>query len=731
MKKIVLFLLLLSGLNGSPAAVFAQTRQNISIEDIFVKGTFSQKSVYGLNSMKDGKSYVSIQTDPSGNRFVAKQNFSDGKTAKVLYYAKDVQYKGKVLPPGVTFNDQESKVLIADEVEDIYRRSSRANYYVYDLAKKEVIPVSESGKQMFATFSPDGSKVAFVKNNNIFIKDLVSLQEKQITSDGKYNHIINGHGDWVYEEEFSFARAFFWSPDNSSIAYCRFDEIEVPEYSMTVFDRAYNSEYRYKYPRAGEKNSRVSVHIYHLNSGKTVTADIGREKDLYIPKIQWTERPATLSVIRMNRHQNQMDLLMVNASNGQSKTILKETDKYYIDIDNQLFTFLPGNKHFLLSSERDGYNHLYLYNLDGKLVRQVTKGPWEVTTVYGIDPVKKRIYYQSTEKSPLQRDIYSIGLDGKEKKLLSSQRGTNYATFSSDFSYFVLNHSSANSPSYITLNDNSGKTVRLLEDNAELKEKLKQYGNNKTEFFSFKTSEGVNLNGFMLKPEDFDPAKKYPVMMFVYGGPGSQNVADSWGGGRHQWNRMLTQKGYIVVCVDNRGTGFRGAEFKKMTYLNLGKYETMDQIEAARWLGRQSYVDASRIGIWGWSYGGYMSSLCLTKGADVFKMGIAVAPVTIWKFYDSIYTERYMRTPQENNAGYEDNSPINFADRLKGKFLLIHGTADDNVHFQNSVLFSEALIQKNKAFEQAYYPNKNHNISGGVTSVHLYTKLTDFILNNL
>ncbi|PRY50843.1 dipeptidyl-peptidase-4 [Arcticibacter pallidicorallinus] len=726
MKKLLL-LLLISG------NVFAQTSQNITLEDIFKKNIFAQRSVYGLNSMKDGKSFASIQRDPqTGKIFVAKSNFSDGTLNKALYFQDNLIYNGDTLELSTDFSGDEKKALIAQDEEPIYRHSTKANYYVYELESKKIIKVSSKGKQSFASFSPDGSKIAFVRDNNLFVKDLENdLREIQITNDGSFNRIINGQSDWVYEEEFAFAKAFFWSPDGQNIAYYKFDESLVPEYSMTVFDKLYPTEYKYKYPKAGEKNSVVSIHVYSLAQQTTVKVDIGAETDQYIPRIRWTNSSSVLCVLRMNRHQNKLEYLLADAASGKSRVILTETDKYYIDIEKEQLTFLQNGKQFINVSERDGFNHIYLYDLNGKVVKQITKGNWEVTELYGVDEQTQTVFFQSAESSPSQRDIFSIKLNGTGKKRLNDQAGTNNATFSADFSYFILNHSTANQPAYITLNDRSGKTVRLLEDNATLKTRLAGFKTTPTEFFSFKTSTGVSLNGWMIKPANFDPQKKYPVLMFVYGGPGSQSVADAWGGTRNKWYNMLAQQGYIVACVDNRGTGFRGAEFKKMTYKNLGKYETEDQIEAAKWLGRQSFVDPGRIGMFGWSYGGYMSSLCITKGADVFKMAIAVAPVTNWRFYDTIYTERYLQTPQENAAGYDDNSPVNFAHLLKGKFLLIHGTGDDNVHFQNSVVLSEALIQANKPFEQAYYPDKNHGIYGGETSMHLYSKMTDFIIDNL
>lgn len=726
MKKITLLFILIS------TAVFAQTKKEYTLEDIFKKGTFSTRSVRGLRSMQDGKTYVSIETDEQSKlRYVAKNNFSDGKLNTVLYRESDLIFKGDTLPVSTDFSDDETKVLIAVDQEALYRRSFKANYFVYDLKTKKISQVSENGKQLFASFSPDGTKVAFVRDNNLFIKDLLTGSETQITRDGKNNQIINGQSDWVYEEEFSFAQAFFWSPDGKKIAYYKFDESAVPEFSMTLFQGLYPAEYRYKYPKAGEKNSVVSMHIYQLENKESKEVEIGNQTDQYIPRVRWTQDANTLCVLRMNRHQNKLDYLMADAASGKTRLLMSEEDKYYIDIEKEQLTFLANGKQFINVSERDGFNHIYLYDMNGKVVKQITKGNWEVSDIYGVDQKKGLIYYQSTEPSPSQRDVYVIGLNGNGKRKISTVSGTNSASFSSDFSYYILSNSNSKSPLFVSLHGNDGKLIRVLEDNAKAKARIAEYQLSPTEFFSFTTSEGVSLNGYMIKPANFDPNKKYPVFMYVYGGPGSQNVADSWGSGRNMWFNYLAQKGYIVACVDNRGTGARGAEFKKMTYLNLGKYETIDQIEAAKWFAKQPYVDGNRIGIWGWSYGGYMSSLCITKGADVFKMAIAVAPVTTWRYYDSIYTERYLRTPQENAQGYDENSPINFADKLKGKFLLIHGTADDNVHFQNSVMFSEALIQANKDFEQAYYPNKNHGIAGGNTTLQLYRKMTDFILNNL
>ncbi|WP_207420442.1 S9 family peptidase [Desertivirga brevis] len=711
---------------------FAQTPKDISLEDIFRKGTFRQNYVFGQQPLKDGKTYASIIRDAkTGLISVVSNNYSDGKISRIMYTEADVIAGKDSFEVSTVFSPDEKKVLLAKDEEEIYRHSSKAWYYIFDLAIKKMKPLSAKGKQQFPTFSPDGSKVCYVINNNIYLHDLVTGKEIQVTKDGLKNSIINGWADWVYEEEFSFARAFFWSPDGNKIAYYKFNETSVPEYSMSIYEGLYPREYRYKYPKAGEKNSKVSIHIYDYSSGKTTTADVGNEADQYIPRVKWTNTANSLCILRLNRHQNKLDYLFTNAETGTSKIIMSEQDKAYIDIEKEQLTFLNDGKRFVNVSERDGYNHIYLYSNEGKVLKQLTKGNWEVTQIYGIDEEKGVVFYQSTEVSPLQKDVYSIGLNGAGKNKLSLSNGTNSAEFSKDFSYYTLSHSTINQPLYITLHEQSGKLVRVLEDNSALKQRLKQFVIPGAQFFKFTTTQGIELNGYMIKPANFDTRKKYPVLLYVYGGPGSQNVDDNFGGARDMWFSMLAQKGYIVACVDNRGTGFRGAEFKKATYKQLGKLELIDQIETAKWFGSQSYVDSGRIGIWGWSFGGYLSSLCATKGNGIFKMVMAVAPVTTWRFYDSIYTERFLQTPQENPEGYDANSPIEFAKDLKGKFLLVHGTADDNVHFQNSIMFSEALIQAGKPFEQAYYPNKNHGIYGGNTTFHLYSKLTDFVFNNL
>lgn len=714
-------------------AVQSQTKK-IELKDIWASRTFSPELVHGMNPLQDGKTYSVIE-DGGLNVY----SFESGDLVSKLIEAKDLALENtekSISLRSYIFNHDESKVLIPTETESIYRHSTRSFFYVYDLKSKKLEPLSENGKQQLATFSPDGTQVAFARENNIFIRDLINQTEKQITFDGKTNEIINGTTDWVYEEEFGFTQAFFWSGDSKKIAFYRFDESAVKEFQMTYYNGLYPEQYKYKYPKAGEDNSIVSIHIWDSNLDKTLKMNVGEESDIYLPRISWTQNPNILSIQRLNRHQNHFEILFADANLGDTKLIYEEKSPYYIDITDNL-TFLPDGKHFIISSEKDGYNHLYLYDLQGKLVKQLTRGNWDVTQLYGFSPKYKKVYFQSAQDSPLERNIYTVDLKGKTEKI-SILSGQNSATFSSDYSFFINTNSNINTPYYITVNNSRGKELRILKDNARLKEKMADYQFGKFSFFTINDPEitlpdgkQISLNCWQLLPPDFDPSKKYPVLVYVYGGPGSQTVNNSWGGANHLWFQMLAQKGIIIVSVDNRGTGSRGELFKKMTYKELGKYETEDLITTARYLASLKYVDENKIGVFGWSYGGYMSSLAITKGAEDYSAAIAVAPVTNWRYYDNIYTERYMQKPEENNEGYDQNSPINHVDKLKGNYLLIHGSGDDNVHYQNTMEMINALVDADKHFELMIYPNRNHGIHGGNTRMHLYEMMTDFLERSL
>ncbi|MFK7981051.1 MAG: S9 family peptidase [Saprospiraceae bacterium] len=699
-------------------------KKAITVADIWQDYKFAGKSVPGFNFLNDGKHYTRLEDNT-----IKKYDLVSGQFTDIIFATSEIaataNFPEKV--DSYTFNADETKILLETAKEKIYRRSSKANYYVWDKGSKNITELFQDGKQSYATFSPDADKVAFVFENNLYVKDLKSGTTTQITNDGKFNHIINGGADWVYEEEFSFAKAFHWSPDGKKIAFMRFDESAVKEFTMTKFKGGLYPEYEtFKYPKVGEKNAIVSIHIYDVASNKTVTAETGNETDIYFPRIKWTQNPNKLCVFRMNRHQNELELLLADATNGKTNLLLKETNKYFIDIDDDL-TFLKDGKCFIWTSEQDGYNHIYLYDMKGKKKKQLTSGKYDVSKFFGVNETTQQVYYKSSETSPLEENIYTVNLKGKGKKRLTKGGGTHNAQFSSTFDYFVNNHSTINAPASYVVRDNKGETIRVIENNAALAETQSNYDLSPVEFFQFETSEKVQLNGWMIKPTDFNPNREYPVFMYLYGGPGSQQVKDQWKGQNYWWFQMLAQQGYIVACVDNRGTGARGEAFKKVTYQQLGHYETIDQIEAAKYLGALPYADASRIGIFGWSYGGFMSSLCLLKGNDVFKAAIAVAPVTSWRWYDSIYTERYMRTEAENPDGYKNNSPVYFADQLKGHYLLVHGGGDDNVHYQQSAEMMNALIDANKQFDTYTYHNRNHGIYGGTTRMHLYNKMTNFL----
>jgi dipeptidyl-peptidase 4 len=734
-KLLLSFLILTSSLLFSQQ----QSKKDLSLQEIWASRTFLPETVSGVRSMEDGIHYTTLERGKDGVASINQYAYSTGKFIKSLVKSSDLIPDGSKTPLVIDeydFNKGESKILLATDKEPIYRHSSKSIYYIYDL-KTNKLELLSSDKQMFASFSPKQNRVAFVRDNNLFIKDIDSGKEIQITQDGVNNKIINGAADWVYEEEFSFDKAFFWSPDASMISFYRFDESRVKEFLMPTYGTLYPEEYRFKYPKAGEENSIVTIHVFDIASGNTREVNTGTEKDIYIPRVQWTADPSVLSVQRLNRHQNKMEVLLCNVKGETqggtlaSSVIYTESSTTYIDGSDDKLFFLDDKQHFIWISDKDGYNHIYLFDLAGNQKKQITSGNWDLTEYLGINEKNKTVYYISAEESPLRRSLYSIKTDGTGKRKLSDKEGFNSVHFSNGFRYYINEYSNANTPVFISLNDASGKQIRVLKDNLSLKNTLNNYKISPKEFFTFTTSEGVELNAWMIKPADFDNSKRYPVFMTIYGGPGSQTVKDQWEGHNYLWHQLMAQKGYIVVSVDNRGTGARGADFKKATYMQLGKLETIDLIESARYIGTLPYVDKNRIGIQGWSYGGYMSSLCITKGADVFKAAIAVAPVTNWRFYDTIYTERYMRTPQENPDGYDTNSPINHVDKLKGKYLIVHGTADDNVHFQNMVEMVNALVKNNKHYEGYFYPDRNHGIYGGVTRLHLFTKMTDFLLENL
>lgn len=721
-------------------AGFAQGGKALDLKEIN-SGKFSPENIYGVVPMPDGEHYT--QRNAEGTQIV-KYSFRTGEPVEVVFdvaKARECPFKKF---DSYQFSPDGSKILIATETTPIYRHSYTAVHYLYPVKRNDkgvttnniVEKLSDGGPQQAPVFSPDGNLVAFVRDNNIFlVKLLYGNSESQVTEDGKLNSVLNGIPDWVYEEEFGFNRALEFNADNTMLAYVRFDESEVPSYTFPLFAgeaprnnalQDYPGEYTYKYPKAGYPNSKVSVHTFDIKSKVTRQVKLPIDADGYIPRIRFTQDPNKLAIMTLNRHQNRFDMYFADPRSTVCKLALRDESPYYINenvFDN--IRFYPDNFSFV--SDKSGYPHLYWYSMNGNLIKQVTSGNYEVKSFIGWNSDTNEFYYTSNEESPMRQAVYKIDRKGKKVKL-SNQQGTNSPIFSSSMKYFMNKFTSLDTPMLITLNDNTGKVLKTLVTNDKLKEKLAGYAIPQKEFFTFKTTEGVDLNGWVMKPVNFDPSKRYPVLMFQYSGPGSQQVLDKWG---ISWETYMASLGYVVACVDGRGTGGRGSEFQKCTYLNLGVKEAKDQVEAAKYLGGLPYVDKGRIGIWGWSFGGYMTIMSMSEGTPVFKAGVAVAAPTDWKYYDTVYTERFMRTPKENAEGYKAASAFSRADNLHGNLLLVHGMADDNVHFQNCTEYAEHLVQLGKQFDMQVYTNRNHGIYGGNTRNHLYTKLTNFFLNNL
>ena len=722
MKKLILALIALFSLTAG-----AQTKQ-ITLEDIWSKNTFAPRRISEIRSMNDGEHYCVLTR--SG---IERYSYKTGEKVDVVCaFGDPMRKKARPLPPieSYEFSQDEQKILLSAEFEPIYRHSGVSSYYLYTVADGSLVCLTKEGKQRLTTMSPDGKMIAFVRDNNLYTMSLTTLKEAQVTFDGKMNEIINGTTDWVYEEEFAITQGFYWSPDSKKIAFYRFDESKVKEYTMQMWGELYPENYKYKYPKAGEDNSVVDVLIYDVDSQKTLKLDVGSQNDQYIPRIQWTADAGTLAIMRMNRLQDKMEILLADAHDGQIRPLYTETDEAYVEVPDT-WVFLKDGKHMLFTSEQDGYNHIYMCDLSGKPFTQITKGSFDVVSICAIDEKAGLIYYLSHETSPLNRELYSIDFKGKKKTRLSEKPGWYDASFSANCKYYISTFSDANTAPIYTLHSSNGKLLKTLQDNADLQQRIKDYGAGRKSFGTLTTSFGTELNYYVILPPDFDSTKQYPLFFYVYGGPGNQQVTNSYGYSDYYWFHMLAQHGYVVACFDGRGTGGRGAHFKKMTYKNLGHMECEDAIEAARWFGKKSWIDESRIGIFGWSFGGYLSTLSILKGHDVFKSAIAVAPVITWRYYDNIYTERFLQRPQDNARGYDDNSPLNFANLLSGNYLLIHGTGDDNVHFQNSADMVSALEAAGKQFEFRIYPNKNHSIYGGNTRLNLYQLMTDFVYRKL
>ena len=719
------------------AALITMTVQSFAAKlDLksITRGEFRAESMASLKPLDDGESYSQVSSD--GTK-ILKYSFKTGKQTGVIFDLNNVRGPKIRIDriDGYIFSPDGKRILIQTDTRYIYRRSFTATYYIYEVQNNKMGPLSVGGEQQTPLFSPDGNMIAFVRQNNIFlVKLLYDNAESQVTTDGERNSIINGIPDWVYEEEFSTNRSMVFTADSRQLVWIKYDESKVKEFSFQWFRGSnptmdeyltYPGSYVYKYPKAGEDNSKVGVYSFDIKSRKTRQIDVPLDADGYIPRIVMTSDPTKVAVFTMNRHQDDMRIYMANPLTTLSKLVVQDkVDKYVKQESMCAVTFT--DQHILVPSERDGYNHIFIYTLNGQLKRQVVKGQFEVTDIYGMDDKTGDVFYAANELGPQDKQVYVSHANGKTERL-TSKEGQNNATFSRGFRYFINIWSDLNNPPVYTLNDSRGRILHTMIDNKALKEKYQSYGLGTKDLFSFTTSEGVKLNGWMVKPADFSPSKRYPVIMFQYGGPGSQQVLNYWNIGAAGQGAILeqymAQQGYIVACVDNRGTGGRGAEFEKCTYLRLGEKEAFDQVEAALWLGQQPYVDKDRIGMWGWSYGGWNTLMSMSEGRPVFCAGVAVAPPTCWRYYDSVYTERYMRTPKENKSGYDEVNPIARAAKLHGALLICHGLADDNVHFQNTAEYTEALIQADKDFKENIYVNRNHGISGGNTRNHLYRQI--------
>ena len=719
---------LLSLFCAGSGAMAQEGGKTVNLREI-TNGHFQQSSNIGeMRSLPDGEHYTAMNRERT---MIIKYSYRTGNPVDTLFNVETARECTFDSFQGYQISSTGHHILVWRDTEYIYRRSFKANVYDFDVRRNFVKPISDSkDKQMIPTFSPDGRMVAYVMNNNIWIRKFDYDTEIQITKDGEFNKVINGATDWVYEEEFGVTNLMSWSADSQVLAFVRSDESRVKEYSMQIYgaDSFYPGYYKFKYPKAGEQNSKVSVCAYNVATKDTKVLKVPVDgDDFYIPKIMFTNKSDQLAVITLNRNQNVMNLYYANPKSGVYRMILQDENKAYVDSEwlNSIHFY---DDCFSYVSEKDGYSHIYLYSLTGVLLRQVTKGNWDVTDFIGYDEKNKVVYYQSAEESPMQRAIYKIDVKGKKTKI-SKQVGTNNASFSANFAYYVNHYSNLNTPVRITVNESKkNEELRVLKDNAALKERLAGYSFAKKEFIKVHTASDFELNAWILKPANFDENKKYPVLMFQYSGPNSQQVLDSYGFG---WEYYLAAQGFITVCVDGRGTGARGEAFRKCTYLRMGELESRDQVEAAQALGKLPYIDKDRMAIWGWSFGGYNTLMALSVGNGTFKAGIAVAPPTDWRYYDTIYTERFMRTPQENKEGYDATSPIKLADKLQGKLLLVHGTADDNVHFKQTMDYAEALVQAGKQFDMQVYRDRNHSIYGGNTRYHLYTRLSNFLFENL
>ncbi|SEA00383.1 dipeptidyl-peptidase-4 [Porphyromonadaceae bacterium KH3R12] len=707
-------------------SVVTVSAQHFTLENL-LGNEFLPRGIRPMVSSEDGMHYY--QADPQQTA-VIKYAYATGEAVDTLFNTRTARNCTFDSFQGFLVSPDENRVLVYRDREQVYRHSFRANYYYHDVRRNMVRKLSEHpSKQMIPTFSPDGKMVAYVIENNIWLTKFDFDTESQVTKDGEWNKVINGATDWVYEEEFGITRLMEFSPDNNLLAFVRTDESAVKEFSFQTFNKQlYPDFYRFKYPKAGESNSTVECRVFDIAARTTRTLDVPLEENGYIARIKFTHDPDQLAVMTLNRDQNRFDMYFTSPRSTVSKLVLREENKYYIDSEwlNSIH-FLKDR--FIYVSEKDGYSHIYIYGLSGTLQKQLTTGNYDVTALLAVDGQTETVFYEAADESPIRRNIYKVNINKGQPQKLSQQGGYNSASFSGQGKYFVNRWSDAETPTVITLHDANGKQLRILEDNQSVRAKVAAAQFPKREYITVTAADGITrLNGWILKPYNFDPTRKYPVVMIQYSGPNSQQVLDRYSA---DWYYALLNEGIIVACVDGRGTGARGEEFRKGTYMNLGIKESDDQIAAARYLASLPYIDAKGIGIWGWSYGGYNVLMSMSRGNGTFKAGVAIAPVTDYRFYDTIYTERFMRTPQQNKQGYDNGSPIALAGRLEGNLLLVHGMADDNVHFQNSVEYSRALIEAGKHFDMFFFPDKDHSIRGENTRKYLYEKVIGYFKQNL
>jgi len=715
----------------------ASDKKQLTLEDIFDSTQFDGKYVSNIQWHPNSAWFNFTRENPgTGQLDIFEQGVKKGNE-RVVVAGADLKYQGQPIGmSGYTRSADGKYFLIQGEQQQIWRHSRQSPYFLYEIASGALTALADGFPQLrYAQLSPDGKRVGFVRDHNIYVRDLVTGKTKAVTNDGTEN-VLNGEFDWVYEEEFGLANAWRWSPDGRKIAFWQMDQTRIKEFTLVNELPLYNTTFKLKYPKAGEKNSIVRIGVADLDAGETTWVDLGEDEDIYIPRIFWTNSPKMLAVMRLNRLQNHLELLMADTRTGNSHAIIEDKNNTWIDIDNAIL-FLSKKDQIVWLSERSGYQHAYLYDYDGKLLQQLTTGDWEITSLLGVDERGKWLYFDGKKETPLEQHVYRVKLNGKGLQRLSQRPGWHSGIFSPNFKYVVGNYSDIKTPTQTMLRKTDGKLIRFLEKNEIAA--LSDYDLPYPEFMNFQTSDGVTLNAYMIKPVDFDPGKKYPVIVYGYGGPGSQMVVNRWGTGsrlyhykqRILWQQMMTQRGFIIFCLDNRGTGGRGKAFEELVYGDVGKWVVHDHIEGAKYLQSLSYVDAQRIGFWGWSGGGYLALMLMTRAADYFKVGISVAPVSDFHFYDTIWTERYMGLPRENSAGYESGSVLNYLDGLKGKLMIVHGTGDDNVHVQNTLTVANELQKRGLQFDMMLYPNKNHRISGGKTQLHLFTKMTNYFQDNL